>query len=187
MTFDVHVSDTAGTYVGTRAVLLQWPNSGGGDVPDSWVPLCNPQIDPRTGKLIGLVNGSPPVGETFCNEFGSAVSVVPFGLASRAAWSWFDTRDSQPTPSLLANDRVDVWGASVQPGAPYDLSPETMDRITPISGSTPWTPTATNGNTWWGDYQGATAPWTEGAFHPFWADNRFVPPTANVATAEFGP
>jgi len=83
------------------------------------------------------------------------------------------------------NFQVDVWGASVRPGSPFDFEPATMSRITPQGPTVPWTPLDTNGNTWWGDYQSMTA--TNGTFITTWADDRGGASGEALYAASFGP
>ncbi len=167
-----------GLYIGTRAVLYQWPSSNGsGRGFDSWVPVCNPAACPegvacvRAGTLL-------PNNETFCHQYGPSVGTVETTdesgrRTSRAAWMWYDTRDAVlQTP--YTGTTTDIWGASVRPGAaPADE--RTVERLTPFSSSgvrVPWnTDGAAFGNAWFGDYSNGVTPF-EGRFYGMWTDMR---------------
>lgn len=186
--------DSGGHWVGTRSVLLQWPAASGSGF-DWWIPVCNPALCPNLQPC--LVNGTLPVGETFCEQYGVEVATTVDGASSRAAMAWHDNRDSvaPPVPPIpapwhsLANWQADMWGASVRPGAPYDFQPQTQSRITPLTGPLPSVPWTQNGdffaNTAWGDYEGMAA--AEGWFQAFWSDNRDETMVDQVYTARFGP
>ena len=168
-----------GRYVGTRAMLFQWPSTSGRGF-DVWVPVCNPEACP--GDEPCLVDGRLPDNETSCHQYNPSVGVVT-GLnasgeaSSRAVWLWYDTRDSRtPNPAAGAMRpqalESDIWGASIVPG--YLYVPRTMRRVAPLSPtSIPWSTTGAWGNTWVGEYSSGVTP-LDGALYGMWVDMRDV-------------
>jgi hypothetical protein len=60
--------------------------------------------------------------------------------------------------------------------------------ITPLASGVPWTPVDTNGNTWWGDYQGmASSIQSNVTFISTWADNRSGGSNARIYATSFNP
>jgi hypothetical protein len=193
------IHDSNHDYVGMRSILYEWPsiNQGTANV-DYWIPLCNPTYDPGTGELVELINGMPPPSETFCNQFGSTVATTfnPYTGASNAAMTWYSTVDSTSPPNppkpvmpgqQWQNFQVDVWGASVRPGAPFDYEPATMSRITPLGPGVPWTPLNPGDNTWWGDYQQTTADSQTGTFVTTFTYDVAGPAYSTIYAASFNP
>ncbi len=193
-----------GKYVGTRAMLFQWPSSN----PkideqgfDSWVPVCNLAACPDSERPC-MTSWLLPINEEFCHQYGPSVNRIdiPFG-SSRAAWIWYDTRDSMlPHPPIIARVpgqpdvpislETDIWGATMRPGVPYDFQPRTQRRITPRaigSAPVPWNPNAaTFGNSWWGDYSNGVTPLGDG-FYGMWADMRDSTTKARLYGASVAP
>lgn len=194
--------DAAGHNVGTRVHTCQWPSFGGPPTFDCWIPICNPAVCPRGQPCdIGGTgsNPIPPVGETFCNQYGPEMRISPLAGGSWVAKAWHDTRDSiSPPPpppgpppgppgspiNPLLNLQADIWGSALQPGPPviyYHGS-----RVTPLAANVPWTQTQPwpAANTAWGDYEGMAE--ENGHFHAFWGDNR-AGGNAQIFTARFDP
>jgi len=181
--------DTANNYVGTRSLMLQI--QPGNPIGGFWMSLCNSQLCPTGGPC--LVTGIPPVGETFCHQFGPSVAAVPWGAISSWGGSrWHDTRDTVNPPQLspvvpisaaaiaagaAQNWQVDEWMGVAHPGLPFDTMTASEGMVTPLSANVPWTPTGLNGNTWWGDYEGMAGSLTSNKFYVFWGDDRNGAPT----------
>jgi hypothetical protein len=144
-------TNAAGKNVGLRSVLYQYPNAAGAAAFDSWIPLCNSAACPP-GSASCLVSGTLPASETYCNQYGQEIATTNTMSGASAAMVWHDTRDTATpsTPTATAtpqylNLQVSIWGASVQPGSPYDANPQTQSRLTPLGAAAgvPWTQTST--------------------------------------------
>lgn len=194
LAYQRHEKDAGDNYIGTRINHAHWPSDPGGAGFDRWKPACNPAVCPPTGNC--LVDGRLPIGETYCTQYGQSVAVRVVGGASQAVTVWHDTRDtpsSHPHPAVgdaISRNIVksNIWGSSLRPGEPKDgcspNCPKTQSRITPLSSSVPWLPTATNGNLWWGDYEQGIAN-LGNRFFAVWADNRDQSQTARLRGAHF--
>ncbi|MBC8067914.1 MAG: hypothetical protein IAG13_06225 [Deltaproteobacteria bacterium] len=191
-----HIDDSAGNFVGTRIKIKQTPRADGNpNFFNSWTSMCNAAVCPQpppTGMTC-FIEGAPPVGETFCHEFGPALGVKSSGTR-RVAVVWHDTRDSQlnpafPHPAVGDNVTVkpllsDVRGVSLRSGSPYDLEPRTGGNLTPVGASIPWQEKGQNGNLWWGDYEDGVVNWGT-KFYGIWGDNRDGTTTTKLYGAEF--
>lgn len=195
LAYQKHVEDAAFQYVGTRVITAQWPHDPGGTNFEYWTPVCNSAICPPPGNC--LVDGRLPIGETYCTQFGQSIGSRAVGGSSRMAVVWHDTRDTPLThPHPPVGDatsrpivKSNIWGHSIRPGEPFDCPPanpcpKTQSRITPLSSSVPWLPTATNGNLWWGDYEHTVVD-VGGKFFTVWADNRDQTTTTRLKGASF--
>lgn len=195
LAYQKHVEDAAFQYVGTRVITAQWPHDPGGTNFEYWTPICNSAVCPPPGNC--LVDGRLPIGETYCTQFGQSIGSRAVGGSSRMAVVWHDTRDTPLThPHPPVGDstsrplvKSNIWGHSIRPGDPFDCPPanpcpKTQSRITPLSGSVPWLPTATNGNLWWGDYEHTVVD-VGGKFFTVWADNRDQTATTRLKGASF--
>jgi len=196
LAYQRHEDDENGDYVGTRINVAHWPSEPMGIGFDRWKPACNPAICPPSGGNC-LVDGRLPAGETYCTQYGQSVAVRGAGGASQMAIVWHDTRDTPSShPQPMVGDatsrnivKSDIWGVSVRPGEPKDTCtliscPKTQSRITPLSSTVPWLPTATNGNLWWGDYEQGIATLGNN-FFAVWADNRDQSLTTRIRGAAF--
>jgi hypothetical protein len=194
LSYSRHVDDAAGNFVGTRVITKMTPDKlGNANAFFKWTPICNPAVcpNPPPSGSSCLVNGAPPVGETFCHQYGPAVGVKSSGTR-RFAVAFHDTRDSQtnglvhPNVGDTANVmplKSDMWGYSIRSG-PLAGPEYTMGRITPIGATVPWPETATTGNLWWGDYEDAVVGFGS-RFHAIWADNRDGAATTKLRGAAF--
>ncbi len=186
LAYSRHIDDEAGSFVGTRVVTKMWDQAGF----TTWIPICNPELCDRESNC--LVNGTPPVGETFCHQFGHAVTIRSGSGDYRSAAVFHDTRDSDPIlfphppvgdSSTVKPLQSDIWGYSGRPGPPTEQW-WTMHRITPLGPGVPWEEKATNGNLWWGDYEDGVVD-LGSKFFGIWADNRDGTTTAKLFGAEF--
>jgi hypothetical protein len=196
LAYSRHVDDAGGSFVGTRIKIKQTPTAtGNANAFDTWSPVCNPAVCPQPPPM-GMscfINGAPPVGETFCHEFGADVGIKTSGTR-KVAVVWHETKDSQlnplfPHPPVGDNVNVnpllsDIWGASLRSGSPYDNAPPTVNRITPLAGNVPWEDKGRNGNLWWGDYENGVVGLTN-KFYTIWGDNRDGSTTTRLYGAEF--
>lgn len=192
LSYSRHIDDANGNFVGTRVVTKQTPTAGGNaNAFNRWLPLCNPALCPPstpTGSSC-LVQGAPPVGETFCHQYGPSAGVKGSGTRKFAA-VFHDTRDSGlPHPAVGDAATVkplesDIWGYSIQPGAPFDSLPRTMSRVTPLGPGVPWKEKSTNLNLWWGDYEGGVVGFGS-TFYAIWGDNRDGTTTTKLMGASF--
>jgi len=191
LSYSRHIDDANGAYVGNRVVTKMWPNKAGDATKfHTWIPICNRNLCPTdtpTGMSC-LVNGAPPVGETFCHQYGPAVGVKSSGTRRFAA-VFHSTKDSAlPHPNvgetvLVKPLQSDIWGYSIRSG-PLAATEKTMARITPLGATVPWAELSATLNLWWGDYEDGVVNFGS-TFYAIWADNRDGTNTTKLMGAGF--